>query len=90
MLRLSPILLAALIVLSQFAAAAEKQDAKPETFVIKTYTVPEAVWAGLAETWFIISRTGQYLWELVTGRQSPDQMGGPIMIAMISSSPGSR
>jgi regulator of sigma E protease len=51
---------------------------------IKTYTVPQALWAGVTETWFIISRTGQFLWELVSGRQSADQMGGPIMIAQIS------
>jgi regulator of sigma E protease len=41
---------------------------------------------GLAveETWQIIARTGSYIGGLVTGRESADQLSGPIGIAQIS------
>ncbi|HEY5225363.1 MAG TPA: RIP metalloprotease RseP [Methylovirgula sp.] len=42
--------------------------------------------AGLAtgETWFIIRQTGTYIGRLFTGRESTDQLSGPIRIAEIS------
>lgn len=43
-----------------------------------------AVQEGTLETWFIISRTLGYLYDIVTGRQSADQLGGPIRIAKVS------
>jgi regulator of sigma E protease len=44
----------------------------------------EALWLGTQETWFVIDRTGSYIWGLVTGREAADQLGGPIRIAQIS------
>ena len=36
------------------------------------------------ETWFIISRTLGYLGDILTGRESADQLGGPLRIAKVS------
>lgn len=44
----------------------------------------EAVGEAVGETWFIIARTFGYLYDIVTGRQSADQLGGPIRIAKVS------
>ncbi len=44
----------------------------------------EAIGAGLSETWFVVSQSGAYLGGLVTGRESFDQLGGPIRVAEIS------
>ena len=43
-----------------------------------------AVGYGAAETWHIIDETLSYLQRLVTGRDSSDQLGGPVGIAMMS------
>jgi regulator of sigma E protease len=39
---------------------------------------------GTKETYFVITRTLHYLYEVVTGREKADQLGGPIRIAQIS------
>jgi regulator of sigma E protease len=44
----------------------------------------QAVAAGVQETWFQIARTGRYLGRMVIGRESTDQIGGPIRIAKTS------
>lgn len=44
----------------------------------------EAVGAGISETWFVVVRTGGYLVGIVTGRESIDQLGGPLRVAQIS------
>jgi regulator of sigma E protease len=36
------------------------------------------------ETWYVISRTGSYLGGLAVGRESPQQLSGPIRIAEVS------
>jgi regulator of sigma E protease len=43
-----------------------------------------AVWLGVKETWFVIDRTVSYIGGVFTGRESADQVGGPIRIAQIS------
>ncbi|HEV2558835.1 MAG TPA: RIP metalloprotease RseP [Microvirga sp.] len=43
-----------------------------------------AVSAGVAETWYVIDRTFDYIGKLVTGRESADQLSGPIRIAQVS------
>src|SRR6202034_3085606 len=45
---------------------------------------PQAVWMGVQETWFVIDRTLSYLGGVVVGRESADQLGGPIRIAQMS------
>ena len=43
-----------------------------------------AVAMGVEQTWFVIERTMTYLADVVRGRESPDQLGGPIRIAQVS------
>jgi regulator of sigma E protease len=46
--------------------------------------VADAVRLGLDKTWFVVKTTMEYLRDVVVGRQSADQIGGPIKIAQIS------
>jgi regulator of sigma E protease len=48
------------------------------------FTVPQAAWLGTQETWFIVDRTISYLFGVVRGRESADQLGGPIRVAEVS------
>jgi regulator of sigma E protease len=43
-----------------------------------------AVWLGVKETWFVIDRTLAYVSRIFTGRESADQVGGPLRIAQMS------
>ena len=52
--------------------------------VTQHYSVPVAAWLGVKETWFIADHTLSYLVDVVTGRQSADQLGGPIRVAEVS------
>lgn len=53
---------------------------------VKTESVgpATALKLGLDRTWFVVSTTLGYLHDVVVGRQSADQIGGPIKIAQIS------
>lgn len=44
----------------------------------------KAIELGAAETWFVIERTLSYIGGMITGRESTDQLGGPIRIAQVS------
>lgn len=44
----------------------------------------EAIWLGADKTWFVVTTTLTYLRDVVAGKQSADQIGGPIKIAQIS------
>lgn len=44
----------------------------------------ESVVMGAQETWFVVDRTLSYLGGVVAGRESADQLGGPIRIAQVS------
>jgi len=39
---------------------------------------------GVQETWFVVERTMTYLGGVIIGRESADQLGGPIRIAQVS------
>jgi regulator of sigma E protease len=43
-----------------------------------------AVVLGAQQTWFIVDRTMSYIGGIFTGRESADQLGGPIRIAQVS------
>ena len=43
-----------------------------------------AVKLGVEETWFVIERTMSYLGGVIVGKESADQLGGPIRIAQVS------
>ncbi|MCW2273928.1 PDZ domain-containing protein [Rhodoblastus acidophilus] len=56
----------------------------PESWTKKYFTVPGAMREAGKETWYVISRTGAYLGGLVVGRESPQQLSGPLRIAEVS------
>ncbi len=43
-----------------------------------------AIGLGVEETWFVVDRTLAYMAGVVAGRESADQLGGPIRIAQVS------
>ncbi|MGQ3675751.1 RIP metalloprotease RseP [Xanthobacter sp. TB0139] len=51
---------------------------------VQHYGPVEAVGMGVQETWYVVTRTFDYIGGLVTGRESADQLGGPIRIAQVS------
>jgi len=60
------------------------RDPSASDVVREHYSVPQAAWLGVKETWFIADRTLSYLVGVVAGRESADQLGGPIRVAEVS------
>jgi regulator of sigma E protease len=56
----------------------------PEDVVTERYGPIESLRLGVAETWFVLERTINYVVGIVTGREAADQLGGPIRIAQVS------
>lgn len=52
--------------------------------VTERYSVPAAAWRAVQETGFVVERTFSYLYGVVVGRESADQLGGPLRVAEIS------
>lgn len=48
------------------------------------YSVGQAIVQGVKETGYVITRTGGYLADVITGREKADQIGGPIRVAQVS------
>ena len=61
-----------------------RRSASPEDWVLKKHDPLTSVWMGTKETYFVISRTMSYLYDVVAGREKADQLGGPIRIAQVS------
>jgi len=61
-----------------------RRSASPDDWVLQKHDPLTAAWMGTQETWFVISRTMIYLYDIVTGREKADQLGGPIRIAQVS------
>lgn len=55
-----------------------------ENVTTETYTLPGAFAAAVSETWFVTERSLSYLFGVITGRESADQLGGPIRVAEVS------
>lgn len=51
---------------------------------IRQFNFPGAVVAGAGETWFVVERTAAYIGGLFVGKESIDQISGPIRIAEVS------
>jgi regulator of sigma E protease len=49
-----------------------------------TYSPLGALKAGTLETWYVVDRTFDYIGKLISGRESTDQLSGPIRIAQVS------
>ncbi len=62
-----------------------KRRSGPDGWTVRHYDPISAVGKGISETYFVVARTLGYLYEVVAGRESADQLGGPIRIAQISS-----
>jgi regulator of sigma E protease len=61
-----------------------KRNANQQEWQYKQFGPGEAVVAAVKECYFIVSRTLGYLYDVVTQRESGDQLGGPLRIADIS------
>ena len=57
----------------------------PDNVFTERYSLPDATVLAFAKTWFIVEQTGISLAKIVSGRESTDQLGGPIRIAQMSS-----
>lgn len=55
------------------------------SFRVESLSPVEAVAYGVSQTWFVTTRTVDFMGEVITGRQNADQIGGPIRIAQVSS-----
>jgi regulator of sigma E protease len=61
-----------------------RSTADSGTVSVQRYGFFDAIVLGSEETWFVVKRTGQFLGGLVAGRESADQLGGPLRIAQVS------
>ena len=61
-----------------------QRKAAPEEWTLKRHDPVTAFVMAVKETYFVISRSLGYLYDVVTGRESADQLGGPIRIAQVS------
>lgn len=59
-------------------------DATAANIAVERYGPVQAVGEAVKETWFVLARTGEYLGRVLVGRESADQLGGPIRVAQIS------
>jgi len=61
-----------------------RRNAAQEDWKYQRYGPIESLGLGVRETYFIVTRTLSYLSDVVMGRESADQLGGPIRIAEVS------
>jgi regulator of sigma E protease len=56
----------------------------PDDLKHVTYGLLDSLRLGTLETWYVVERTFTYIGRLVVGRESADQLSGPIRIAQVS------
>jgi regulator of sigma E protease len=56
----------------------------PEDVKRVTYGPVQSLGIGVYETWYVVERTFDYLGKLIIGRESADQLSGPLRIAQVS------
>lgn len=61
-----------------------KASPRPEDWKVQRFGLLDSAKTGFVETWFVVTRTYDYIAKLVTGRESTDQLSGPIRIAQVS------
>ncbi len=61
-----------------------QRSASPEDWTLKRHDPVTAFGMALKESYFVVSRSLGYLYDVVTGREAADQLGGPIRIAQVS------
>ncbi len=57
---------------------------RPEDWRREHFGLIEAIIGGVEESWYVVTRTGDYLGKLLSGRESADQLSGPLRIAQVS------
>jgi regulator of sigma E protease len=61
-----------------------QRSASPDDWTLKRHDPATAFVMAVKECYFVISRSLGYLYNVVTGREAADQLGGPIRIAQVS------
>jgi regulator of sigma E protease len=61
-----------------------QRSASADDWTLKRHDPATAFVMALKETYFVVSRSLGYLYDVITGRESADQLGGPIRIAQVS------
>jgi regulator of sigma E protease len=61
-----------------------QRSAAPEDWTLERHNPATAFVMAVKECYFVISRSLGYLYDVVTGREDADQLGGPIRIAQVS------
>lgn len=61
-----------------------ENPSKPEDSFRKRYGVLSSIGMGFSETWFVIERTLSYIGGIIVGKESIDQLGGPIRIGQVA------
>ena len=61
-----------------------QRSASPDDWAMKRHDPLTAFFMAIKECYFVISRSLGYLYDVVTGREAADQLGGPIRIAQVS------
>ncbi len=61
-----------------------QRSASPDDWTLKRHDPITAFGMAVKECYFVVSRSLGYLYDVVTGRESADQLGGPIRIAQVS------
>ncbi|MCB8838570.1 RIP metalloprotease RseP [Aurantimonas sp. VKM B-3413] len=59
-------------------------DNDTAAFRVEQLSAWQSLEYGVSQTWFVTSRTVEFMGQVITGRQSADQIGGPIRIAQVS------
>lgn len=59
-------------------------DTSQANIRLKEYSLAESFTEGVGQTWYIIHLTFSTLGDIIIGKQSADQLGGPIRIAKVS------
>lgn len=59
-------------------------DSSQANIRLREYGLGESFVAGVGQTWYIINLTFSTLGDIIVGKQSADQLGGPIRIAKVS------
>lgn len=56
-------------------------SAQPSDWRLERYSATESLYLAVRETWFVVERTGAFIVGLFAGRESADNISGPIGIA---------
>jgi regulator of sigma E protease len=68
----------------RFGLIGVQASRRQQDVTIKSFGPVDAIGHGFSETWHVVERTGQYLGKLLAGKESADQLSGPIRIAQVS------